>query len=178
MKLTHKKVPVEFLAALPEGIKYVQKQGKDYLVIEELLCSEGHSLMVDSVRLHGESSIRLRAKIGAHEGDIYVAAFWGSHEKLYSFIPTDADRNTITEAFCPQCSTSLLIDFDCPHEGCDCNKAIEFHLPGGANKIIVCAKHGCPEHQLLIQDMPNEVAQLISEINFFGQHDDDMFGGI
>jgi hypothetical protein len=28
MKLVHKEVPVEFLAALPEGIKYVQKQGK------------------------------------------------------------------------------------------------------------------------------------------------------
>lgn len=178
MQLVYKKVPVEFLQALPEGIKYVQKKNQDFLVIEQLYCRNGHSLMAERVRLHHEPSICLDAKIGSQTGRIFVDAFWGSHDKLYSFMPTDADRHSIIEASCPHCGISLMADWQCPAEGCGCKQAIVLNLPGGVNTIMVCAKLGCPEHELAIQQMAEEVRRKIKSINYFGEFQDDMFRGI
>lgn len=178
MKLVYKEVPIEFLTALPEGIKYVQKKGKDFLVIEQLYCRDGHSLMADRVRLHGEPSICLDARIGNHQGRIFVDAFWGSHDKLYSFIPTEVDLHSFTEAHCPHCGVSLMAERMCTYEGCGCSRAIVLNLPGGVNKILVCAKLGCPEHELVIGQMPEEVSRKIRNINYFGEFHDDMFRGI
>jgi len=178
MKLVHKEVPAEFLAALPEGIKYVQKQGKDFLVIEQLYCSEGHSLMADHVRIHGEPSICLDAKIGSLRGRIFIDAFWGSHDKLYSFIPGEAEMHSITEAWCPHCGISLMTERHCTFEGCGSTQAILFYLPGSVNRIMVCAKHGCPDHDLIIERIPEEVTRRVQKINYFGEFHDDMFKGI
>ena len=178
MKLVYKEVPVEFLTALPEGIKYVQKKGKDFLVIEQLYCRDGHSLMADHVRLHGEPSVCLEAKIGNLQGRIFVDAFWGSHDKLYSFIPTEIDLHSLTEAHCPHCGVSLMTERTCTYENCGCSQAIVLNLPGGVNKILVCAKLGCPEHELVIQQMPEEIARKVRNINYFGEFHDDMFRGI
>lgn len=178
MKLVYKEVPVEFLAALPEGIKYVQKQGKDFLVIEQLYCRDGHSLMADHVRLHGEPSICIDARIGNHQGRVFVDAFWGSHDKLYSFIPAEADLHGIMEAHCPHCGISLLAPRECMYEGCGSRQAIVFNLPGGVNRIMVCAKHGCPDHELIIQRIPEEITRRVRKINYFGEFHDDMFRGI
>lgn len=178
MKLVYKVVPAEFLAALPEGIKYVQKQGKDFLVIEQLYCRDGHSLMAEHVRLHGEPSICLDAKIGSRRGRVFVDAFWGSHDKLYGFLPSEADLHSITEAHCPRCGISLMIERICGYEGCGCRQAILMNLPGGVNKILVCAKHGCPDHELVIQRIPEEITRKLKKINYFGEFHDDMFRGI
>ncbi len=178
MQLVYKKVPIEFLRALPEGIKYVQKKGKDFLVIEQLYCRDGHSLMAERVRLHNEPSICLDARIGGHAGRIFVDAFWGSHDKLYSFIPKDTDRHSIIEASCPHCGISLMADRPCQTEGCGCDQAIVLNLPGGVNKIMVCARLGCPEHELSVQQMSEEVRRKVKSINYFGEFQDDMFRGI
>ena len=92
MKLTHNTIPKEFLSHIPRGIKYVMRNGKDFLVVEQVFCPNGHSLMVDHVRLHGEPSICLRLRIGKDEGMIYLDSFWGSHDKLYNFIPESERR--------------------------------------------------------------------------------------
>lgn len=178
MQLVYKEVPMEFLATLPEGIKYVQKQGRDFLVIEQLYCKDGHSLMADHVRMHGEPSIRLDARIGKKRGLIFVDAFWGSHDKLYSFLPSEAEAHSITEAWCPHCGVSLMTERHCTFAGCGSDLAILLHLPGGVNRILVCAKHGCPDHDLVIQRLPEEITRRIRKINFFGEFHDDMFKGI
>lgn len=178
MKLVYKEIPVEFLAALPEGIKYVQKQGKDFLVIEQLYCRDGHSLMADHVRLHGEPSICLDAAIGSQRGRVFVDAFWGSHDKLYSFIPTETDLHGILEAHCPHCGISLMAPRECMYEGCGALQAIVLNLPGGVNRIMVCAKHGCPDHELIIQRIPEEITRRVRKINYFGEFHDDIFRGI
>jgi hypothetical protein len=178
MKLVYKTVPVEFLTALPEGIKYVQKRGKDFLVIEQLYCRDGHSLMAEHVRLHGEPSICLDAKVGSQQGRIFVDAFWGSHDKLYSFIPTEVDLHSYTEACCPHCGLSLMAERKCPYEGCGCSQAIVLHLPGGVNRILVCARLGCPDHELVVQRLPQGITRKLRKINYFGEFHDDMFRGI
>jgi hypothetical protein len=178
MKLTYKHVPVEFLAALPEGIKYVQKEGMDFLVIEQLYCREGHSLMAEHVRLHGEPSICLDARIGSQRGRIFVDAYWGSHDKLYGFIPREADLTSITEAHCPHCGISLLTERHCSYNGCGSGEAILLNLPGGINTILVCARHGCPDHELHIKRMPEAITSKLRKINYFSESYDDMFQGI
>lgn len=178
MKLVYKTVPPEFLTSLPEGIKYVQRKGQDFLVVEQLFCPDGHSLMADHVRLHGEPSICLEATIGNQHGRIFVDAFWGSHDKLFSFIPTDAERHSLTEVRCPHCGVSLMTERVCPIERCGSPRAISLLLPGGLNRILVCARLGCPDHELVVQQMPEEISRKLRSINYFGEFHDDMFRGI
>ena len=81
------RVPLEFVGILPEGIKYFSRHGKDFLVVENVLCPNGHSLMADAVRINGEPTIRMGVEIGPQKGNFFIDSFWGSHEKLYDFIP-------------------------------------------------------------------------------------------
>ena len=168
MQLIHKEIPDEFLKNLPHGIKYIRREGKDYLVIEKLFCPEGHNLMVDHVRLHDQPSIKLSLKVGEHTGPVYVDAFWGSHDKLYSFIPSQTELSgNLPDAHCPECDHSLMVEHG-PCKECGNTRFIELLLPGVSNKVMVCSKLGCPGHELLAEDLPMDITESISEINFFG----------
>ena len=67
MKLTAKKIPEEFIRAIPRGFRLVNKKGHDYLLVESLFCPNGHNLIVDSVRIHGESSIKLQVVVNQQQ---------------------------------------------------------------------------------------------------------------
>jgi hypothetical protein len=174
MELIHNVIPEEFLEALPAGIKYIARQGKDFLVVENLCCPKGHSLMVDSVRIHGEPAIKFNVTIGKEKGSFFLDAFWGSHKKLCDFFPS-ASGSVIVEAFCPVCGTSLMAEDACGESGCGAAKHIQLLLPGDKNRILVCGRLGCPGHRL---EASGRIIQKISDINFFGTHIDDYFGGI
>ena len=168
MKLTHKEIPDEFLKNLPRGIKYIRRNGKDYLVVEQVFCPNGHSLMVDNVRLHGQSSIKLGLLVHDASGFIFVDSYWGSHDKLYSFIPSLKDLTSgEIDVQCPICNDSLIVEHSKCKE-CGSTKFIEMLLPGGFNKIVVCSKLGCPEHELIARDFSPEISEIVSDINFFG----------
>jgi hypothetical protein len=186
MELVHNEIPKEFLDVLPEGIKYIARQGKTFLVVEDVRCPKGHSLMVDTVRIHGEPAIKIHVKIGKQEGSFFIDAFWGSHKKLFDFLP-DVQGAVVVEASCPECGTSLMTDDRCDASGCGEAKHIQLILPrsswtedqgGEKNKVLVCGRLGCPGHRLDIQKVPDGVIQKISDINFFGSQIDDYFGGI
>jgi len=174
MKLTHKTIPGQFLTALPEGIKFIKKHGQDFLVVEKLFCSQGHSLMVDTVRIHGEPSIAMRVQVGKSEGRVFVDAFWGGHAKLYNFIPDIHTAGLMLKAFCPVCGVDLIVSDKCPMAGCESHQAILFYLPGNANKIYVCAKLSCPGHRMDIVHMPALVTEEVSSINYFGANADNI----
>jgi len=175
MKLMHKAIPAQFLNTLPEGIKFVKKNQKDFLVVEKIYCPRGHDLMADVVRIHGEPSLRIQLKIGDSEGLVFIDAFWGGHGKLYNFIPDVASAGPIVKAFCPVCEADLVVKDKCPHEGCDSDRAIVFNLKGKTNKIYVCAKLGCPGHRMEIKNLSHQVLEKVSEINYFGAQADDIF---
>lgn len=178
MELRHTKIPGQFLERLPEGLKYLHRHGKEYLVVEELVCPNGHSLMSSSVHIHDEPSIRFRVRNGGQEGLIFLDAFWGSHDKLYSFLPVSAGSRPVLDTFCPECGASLNVDEPCLHPGCGCTTCIVFRLPGGSNRIFVCARLGCPWHRLEVSELPKALARSVSEINYFGHGDDEAFQGI
>lgn len=168
MKLVHKRIPNQFLAHMPPGIKYVKRDDKDFLVVEQLFCPAGHSLMVDSVRLHNEPSINLKMTIGEAEGLVFVDAFWGCHDKLYSFIPSAKDLESETvDVCCPSCATSLIVE-NAPCRACGSTRFIAMLLPGGKSKIVVCSQLGCPEHSLIAHECAPDVYDEVSNINFFG----------
>ncbi|TFH05122.1 MAG: hypothetical protein E4H09_02495 [Spirochaetales bacterium] len=182
MKLIHRKVPQAFLEVLPEGLKFLHKHGKDYLVVEQLLCANGHSLMSPSVRIHDEPSIRIAVTRPSGSGQIFIDAFWGSHAKLYDFIPQPAEAesygSSFAQATCPECGVSLLADRTCNRIGCDAVKSIVFHLPGKDDVIYVCARLGCPDHSIVVGGVPQAVIREVSEITYFGHGEDDQFRGI
>lgn len=178
MKLLHESIPAEFLAGLPEGMKYIHKHGNGYLVVETLCCPEGHSLMSESVRIHGEPSIEIAVERPGGTGHIYVDAFWGSHAKLYDFMPEDPTEISTAVAVCPTCTTSLLQPGRCGAAGCAAESRIVFHLPNEGDRITACARLGCPDHAIVAGGLPKEVSRELGEINFFGYGEDEQFHGI
>lgn len=177
MKLVHNEIPVDFLQALPEGMKLVNRHGREFLVVEKVYSPSGACLTTESVRIHGEPSIRFKARIGDMEGLIFVDAFWGSHAKLFGFLPELGHGDQYVEAMVPETDESLMIDRVCDVEGCNSTKGIQLLLPGGENKIHVCARLGCPGHKIVLADLAPPVAESVSGINFFGAGsvDDDWF---
>jgi hypothetical protein len=178
VELRHTKIPPRFLEHLPDGLKYLHRHGKEYLVVEQLQCSAGHSLMATSVHIHEEPSIRIKVRAGAQEGLIFVDAYWGSHDKLYGFLPLSVEAGPVVNAFCPTCGVSLVAEERCEQPACGSDQCLLFHLPGGVNRIYVCARLGCPWHRMDISDMPGAVQRQISEINYFGHGEEEAFRGI
>ncbi|MFP3959665.1 MAG: hypothetical protein ACLFUM_07005 [Spirochaetaceae bacterium] len=168
MDLKHTQIPLEFIQHLPDGMKLVTKHGKQFLVVDELYGPNGENLISERVRIHGERAIELEVTIGDSEGMIFVDAYWGSHAKLYSFLVDTSARDSLVTARVPGDGPDLMVDRRCDEEGCGSDRAIELHLPGGKNKIYVCARLGCPGHQLEVPDLPSPVSETVSRINFFG----------
>ncbi len=176
MNLTAKKIPDEFIRAIPRGFRLVKKQGHDFLLVESIFCPHGHNLIIDSVRIHDEASIRLKAVISNEPGLLFVDAFWGSHSKLFSFIPKIAGKEPVfVDIFCPYCDASMMERHLCGQKGCGSERSVLLMLPGGKNKIHVCARLGCPGHMLDIVDMPHKVVRSVSVINYFGAGSEGLF---
>ena len=177
MKLVHSQIPVEFLQALPEGMKLVNRHGHEFLVVESVFSRSGTPLVTESVRIHGEPSIRIGIRVGDRNGLIFVDAFWGSHSKLWGFLPDAGDGDQTVDAYVHDTGESLMIDRTCDVEGCSCTRGIELVLPGGENTIQVCARLGCPGHRIVLADMAKPVGDSVSGINFFGAGsvEDDWF---
>ena len=179
MKLTAQQIPDEFIRVIPRGFRLVKKQGHDFLLVESLFCPNGHNLVVDSVRIHDEASIKLKVVINNESGFVFVDPFWGSHAKLFSFIPQISGNEPVfAQTYCPYCDAGMMEHYACAQEGCGSEKSIALMLPGGKNLVHVCARLGCPGHVLDIRDMPHELVQSVNAINYFGAGPDDLFSDI
>jgi hypothetical protein len=177
MKLTAQKIPEKFARAMPRGLRLVTKDGRDFLLVESAFCPKGHNLVVDSVRIHDEASVKLKIVAGSDSGFVYVDSFWGSHAKLFSFIPLVTGTDTVfVDARCPYCDVDLTEQYPCAQKGCGSEQSIRLVLPGGKNTIHVCARLGCPGHFLDIVDLPRSVVQSVSGINYFGVGGEDVLG--
>jgi hypothetical protein len=177
MELKHTAIPSEFITHLPEGMKLVNRHGKQFLVVEQALGPNGESLMSEAVRIHGEPSVQLEVQIGDRRGMVFVDAYWGSHAKLYSFPLPLEDEHRIVEAFVPHTDVSLTAPYHCDIEGCNSTHGIVLRLPGGRNTTTVCARLGCPGHTMDIASIPEPVVESVSSLNYFGTSsvDDDWF---
>jgi hypothetical protein len=179
MEIIKRDIPHAFLKTLPEGMKFISKGGSDFLVVERLSCQHGHSLITDEVHIHGEASIKLNVKLNNCDGVLFLDSFWGSHTKLYNFIPNNYEKVKIVDIFCPTCGESLIIKELCDQEECNSDRMVQMLLPGTNNRILACARFGCPAHKLEINNVASTVTQQVSDINFFGiGFDDDVFKGV
>lgn len=178
MDFIQKEIPSEFLRTIPKGFRLMKRNKNDLLLIESVLCPRGHNLIDDKVRVHDEPSIKLKVTIDGISGYLFIDAFWGSHTKLFSFMPAKKPEDVYVQAFCPHCDADLGETFRCSQKECRSNSGILLLLPGGRNKIHVCSKLDCPGHVLDINDMPHELIESISAINFFGAGADDILGGL
>jgi hypothetical protein len=144
-----------------------------------VFCPRGHNLIVDSVRIHDEPSVKLKVVVGRETGFVFVDAFWGSHAKLFSFIPGTAGKEpAFAVAYCPYCDVSLNESHLCAEKGCRSEHSILLALPGGKNTIHVCARLGCPGHLLDVVELPQQVVKAVSGINYFGAGADEVLGNI
>ena len=166
LKLPKQKIPKEFIENLPEGLKVVTKKGNTYVVVEDLRCPKGHSLLTDQVKIHGEPAISFVVRGGNAEGGVFLDPYWGLHTKLFDFMFEKPSANPIVKAFCPHCRASLMIKRKCASPGCGAKEYIEFTLPDGKNRISACAQWDCPEHEMVVTRIPAEVSRAVSKINY------------
>ena len=179
MEIIKRDIPHAFLKTLPEGMKFISKGGSEFLVVEKLLCQHGHNLITDEVHIHGESAIKLNVKLNNCDGVLFLDSFWGSHVKLYSFIPNNYEKVVIVDIFCPTCGCSLITRNPCSVEDCNSERMVQMLLPGKDNRILACARFGCPGHTLEINNISPTLTQQMDEINFFGIGlDDNLFRGV
>lgn len=179
MDIVRKEIPKQFFDSIPRGIKLIKKGSDTFLVVENLFCPNGHSLMSTSIQIHGANTIKFKISDGFSGGFLFLDAFWGSHSKLYSFIPKHSESLDSFDICCPVCSVSLLVKDRCKEDGCKCEKAVQMNLPG-RNRIVACARLGCPGHRIEIKDAPHKISEAISEINSYVESFDenDYFKGV
>ncbi|MEI6055764.1 MAG: hypothetical protein WCR55_06870 [Lentisphaerota bacterium] len=179
MDIVRQEIPKQFFDSIPRGIKLIKKGSDTFLVVENLFCPNGHSLMSTSIQIHGANTIKFKISDGFSGGFLFLDAFWGSHSKLYSFIPKHSESLDSFDICCPVCSVSLLVKDRCKEDGCKCEKAVQMNLPG-KNRIVACARLGCPGHRIEIKDAPHKISEAISEINSYVESFDenDYFKGV
>jgi hypothetical protein len=178
MELKTSHIPAEFLHALPQGMRLARRGEQDFLVVEALYCPNGHNLLVDSVRIHNEASVKLKLKVNEQSGFVFIDAFWGSHAKLFSFLPPVTGQAVHSSAFCPYCDCLLTENSVCTADQCGSTLGFVLYLPGGKNRIHICARLGCPGHRLEINALPEAIVASVSKINYFGHGAEELFGGI
>lgn len=177
MGVPHRSIPAEFLDNLPEGLNVIHRDDKDYLVVQELLCPSGHSLMVESVRIHDEPSIRIAVDRPEGTGLVFIDSYWGSHSKLFSFLADSRRPMGYIDAFCPHCGASMTVNRRCGNAACTSTRGLKFSLPGHENAIYVCARLGCPDHRIVINTVPQSIAQEVNEIQYSARGiEDEKFG--
>ena len=179
MALTSRTVPREFVDKLPEGMQLVHQNGSEYLVVEELFCPNGHSLMFDDVRIHDQPSIRIAVERPEGTGLAFIDAYWGSHSKLFTFLPDEIRRLERPEIYCPHCGVSLLVDRRCRNPSCGSTQSLKLTLPGENNAIYVCARLGCPDHEIAVHELSSRASRAVSGINFPSYSaEDEEFGSL
>lgn len=178
MELKASQIPEKFLRAIPKGMRLAKRGQQDFLVVESLYCPNSHNLLVDSVRIHNEASVKLKLKINEQSGFVFIDAFWGSHAKLFSFLPQPVKHSVQSAAFCPYCDCELTEKSVCTYDKCSSTANFVLYLPGGKNRIHICAQLGCPGHRLEVSELPETIVESVSRINYFGHGEDELFGGI
>ena len=159
-------IPAEFIEKLPEGFKVTNRKGAVYVVVHDLRCPNGHSLMTDAIRFHGEPAIHMRVKGGGVKGTMFLDPFWGLHQKLFDFMFKANHPNPTITASCPECNASLMVSRKCDSPDCKSEEFIEFNLPRKNDKIDVCGRWGCPEHNISIGMFDDAVRDAVSRINY------------
>jgi hypothetical protein len=159
-------IPKDFIENLPEGFKITNRKGAIYVVVDDLRCPNGHGLITDAIRIHNEPAIHIKVKGGGVKGAMYLDPFWGLHQKLFDFMFKSNSPNPLLKVSCPQCNIPLMIKKCCEATGCNSEEYIEFALPGGKNKIEVCARWGCPEHHISVDMFSCGTATAVDKINY------------
>jgi hypothetical protein len=159
-------IPEALKRSLPPGLRLVKRGDAELLVVEELLCPKGCSLITPTVKIHGVNAISLRIRAGEVSGLLFLDAFWGGHKKLFDFMFEGEVRDPVVEGLCPHCGLPMNVEGACTWEGCHSQWMVQFHLPDGASRILACARWGCPGHQLVAEELDKEVLEHVSGINF------------
>ena len=178
MQVTYKPIPEQFRQNIPQGMRLLQRPEVEVLFVESLYCPNGHNLLVDSVRIHDEPSIKLDIEIRGQKGVVFLDSIWGSHTNLFTTLAQGIQADDAVEAYCPYCGVSLMVPKKCSDPSCSAPRQIELYLPGRRNRIILCPKLTCPHHELVVESISEQVLEIIDEINYFGAGQEDIFGGI
>jgi two-component system NtrC family sensor kinase len=105
--------------------------------VKNALCSKGHNLMDEKVKIKGLPTIRMQAKVGSKEGYINFDPIYGQNRNHYGLI---IEAQSLVEISCPKCKVSLLDKKKrCPV----CDGPVYFFEIPGKGRFEGCTTKGC-----------------------------------
>ncbi|MCR4438556.1 MAG: hypothetical protein QHJ34_05550 [bacterium] len=124
--------------------------------ISHAACSNGCSLMDETVQIGGHPSIKAKICHAGQEGVINLDPVYGSFEHRCTI---EVPAGAVVEFFCPRCGVSLKGQDTC--NVCS-SPTFVLHLPRGG-VIEGCLRKGCFEHSLKIVDAEQLLKRLFDE---------------
>lgn len=114
------------------------------------------SLMDDEKLLHNVPSIRLNIVTPEERGVLHICSIYEcfDHETTLNI-----KKDTVVDAYCPQCNKELLINEECKICGAP---MISFVLKTGG-RVNICSRSGCSNHYIAFQDISTELTRFYEE---------------
>lgn len=125
------------------------------LNVRHATCPNGHSLVDESVTIHGYPALKVKAVCKGKEGIIYLDPVYGSYDNIEKNITMR--KGDVAEFLCPECGVSLLD----PDDTCSTCSAPMFiiHLPHGSF-VEGCTRKGCMFHRLKLVSGEQQMGRL------------------
>lgn len=130
------------MSEINDRLELVLPRGK--LVIGQVYCPHGCSLIAPYKKIHGHPSIHLRATHQGRSGSIYLDPVSGMHDNISEI---EVPPGEVVEFSCPYCGVSLN-DPDMTCNEC-AGPMFALRLPEGA-VVEACRRNGCPGHRLRV----------------------------
>ncbi len=116
------------------------------LMIREIYCPNGHSLVNDRAIFNGNAGVMLGVRHGEDEGLVALSPVFGDKARISLGI--DLEEGQLLELFCPDCEVKLPVHSHCPCGG----ELIALFLDTGANFsdcVGVCNRVDCINAELI-----------------------------
>jgi hypothetical protein len=116
------------------------------LMIHELFCPNGHSLVTDRAVFNGYAGVLLGVRHGEDEGFVALSPIFGDKARIS--LGVDMDAGQLLELFCPDCEVKLPVHSHCP---CGGELYALFLTPAAefSDCVGICNRVGCVNAELV-----------------------------
>jgi len=126
--------------------------------VRHATCPNGHSLIDESVKIHGNPSIKVKASCKGNSGYLYLDPVYGSFDNIEKDITLR--EGDVSELFCPVCGVSLLD----PDDTCSlCSSPMFIFQLQHGSFVEGCTKKGCMFHKLKLVSGEQQMGRLFDD---------------
>jgi len=135
------------MMVIPEPIQSDNIKDGKVIVITNVYCQKGHSLIDKKAMFNKHPGIVLNVEQSEKKGKIALSPIVGDKARIC--LDIDLEEGKTINMFCPECGIELPVHSPC--DACDKDLLAMFLTPSGDfnNCIAVCNKVGCPKANII-----------------------------